>query len=285
MYLWLWLAIISGILMGFWDIFRKKGMEKTPLLDVLALYSLFCFLLVAFEFKNAMNIQISVVLFILLKSIIIYVSWIFSFIALDKMPISIFSPFKTLTPLFCIVFGIFILDERLVYLQYVGIVIMLISYYFIGKSGKSETHGFLRNTYFYLMVFGTFLNAISALFDKIVLKTVDTGQLQFWYALFMVLLYSATLIASKVKNKDKTSIKYNIYIPLMSITLILADRIYFKTLAIPEANLSIILPLRYISVMVSSILGGIIFKEKYLLRKFAFISILILGITLVFIGQ
>ncbi len=283
MYTWLWMSLMSGILLGFYDVLTKKALRKVSLLNVLALYTLFSFLIVSFDYKNALKVESFSLILILLKSFIIFISWILGFIALRSLPISVISPFSTLTPVFTIFMGVTILGERFSLLQVAGIIIILISYYFIGKTGKAEIASLFRNKYLYMMVGSTFLSATSALMDKIILKKANTGQVQFWFCFFLTIMYFAALIINNIRKNLELSIRFSWFIPLMSLFLVVSDRIYFEAVNMTASKISIILPLRRISVIVSIIMGGILFKEKNLKRKLVYAFLLLTGVAVIFV--
>lgn len=285
MYSWLYMVIISGILLGFWDITKKKVLKSIPVLNVLALYSLFCFIFISFEFKNAMHVNSHLILIIFVKCIVIFFSWGLGFTAIKHLPISVIAPFDTLNPLFCVIFGIFILDERIRIIQAIGIAIMIISYYFISRVGSKEVQHIFKNKYFYFMVGSALLSAVSATIDKIALRQINSGQMQFWFSLFMAILYCVALFFSQLKSKKGFSIKFNLYIPLMSLLLLVSDRIYFNAVNVPSSQIAIIMPIRKISIFISVIIGGLLFKEKNIKEKFWCICLLIAGIILVFMGK
>ncbi|MBP2032101.1 putative membrane protein [Clostridium algifaecis] len=282
MYSWLWLVIASGILLGFSDITKKETFKKNSVITVLALYSIFSFLFVSFEFSNAINLGSDKILIILFKTFIVFLVWILSFTAIKNLPISVITPFDTLNPMFSIIFGVVLLNEKLALFQFLGIFVMLLSYYFIGKVGSKEVTRIFRNKYFYFMIISAVLNAVSATIDKIVLKTVNPGQMQFWFSLFMAIFYIVSLIFMRCAGKDKSSIKFDYHIPVLSMLMILSDRVYFMALNIPSSEISIVMPLRKVSIFVSVIIGGLIFKEKNLKQKFWCICLLIFGILLLF---
>lgn len=282
MYLWILLVLISGILLGFWDITKKKALEKNSIVSVLAFYSLFCFIFVSFEFNNAINMDKGKIFAVFIKSFIIFLSWTLNFTAIKNLPISVITPFDTLNPLFSIILGILVLNEKLAPFQALGILIMLISYYFIGKVGSKEVVKIFNNKYFYFMIFSSALSAVSATIDKIVLKSANPGQMQFWFCLFITMFYMSAFLFERLKGKDRSPVKIDFFIPLMSLILIVSDRLYFTALNIPASEISIVMPLRKISVFVSVIVGGLIFKEKNLKKKFWYICLLIVGIGLLF---
>lgn len=285
MYSWLWMVIASGITLGFWDITKKKAFEKNTVLNVLAFYSLFCFIFVSFDIKNAFMVSYFECLMIFIKTFIVFLSWSLSFTAINKLPISVITPFDTINPIFAVIFGIFLLNEKITAVQCIGIAVMLLSYYFIGKVGSKEVVRMWNNKYFYYMVAAAVLNAVSATLDKVILKKVNPGQIQFWFCFFMTVLYMSVLMFKHLVKKDKLNLKPDIFIPLMSLILVISDRVYFTAVNVPASKIAVIMPLRKISVFVSVIIGGIIFKEKNLKQKFCCICILIAGIILLFSGK
>lgn len=285
MYSWLWMVIISGILLGFWDITKKQAFKKNSVVSVLAIYSVFCFIFVSFEFNNAINLSEGKILVIFVKTFIIFLSWVLGFTAIKQLPISIVTPFDTVNPLFSIILGIIILGESLGLLQGVGIVIMLVAYYFIGKVGSKEITNVFKNKYFYFMIVSALLSAVSATIDKIALRSISPGQMQFWFCLFISIFNVASLVYTKWKSEEKIPIRLDYNIPLMSLLLTISDRIYFTAVNIPASQISVIMPLRKISIFISVIIGGLIFKEQNLKQKFWCICLLIVGIALVFIAK
>lgn len=285
MYSWLYMVIVSGILLGCWDVTKKKVLKSIPVLNVLALYSLFCFIFISFEFKNAMHVNSALILVIFIKCIVIFFSWGLGFTAIKHLPISIIAPFDTLNPLFSVIFGILILGERMHFVQGIGIAVMIVSYYFISRVGSKEVVNIFKNKYFYFMVGSALLSAVSATIDKIALRKINSGQMQFWFSLFMAVFYLTALFFSQLKAKQGFKIKFNFFIPLMSLLLLVSDRIYFNAVNIPSSQIAIIMPIRKISIFISVIVGGLLFKEKNIKEKFWCICLLIGGIVLVFMGK
>ncbi len=282
-YIWLWLTLASGVLLGFYDIFKKKSLEKIPVLNVLALYSVFSFLLVSYELNNAISINKVSLLITLIKALVIFLSWTLGFTAIKHLPISVISPFGTLSPVFTIFLGVFILNESLEFKQAIGIFVMLLSYYFIGMTGKAEIKGLFRNKYLYLMIGSSLLSAVSAMLDKIILKKVNSGQMQFWFCFFVMVMYVGAYLFDRLKSKTKIPLKFSVFIPLTSLFLVLSDKIYFLAVEASDSKISLILPLRKSSIIISAIVGGLLFREKNILKKFVCIAVLLIGIVIVFV--
>ncbi len=285
MYNWLWMTLISGVLFGFYDIFTKKALSRASLLNVLMLYSIGNFILVSFEFNNAIHADIGSIGLILIKSVCIFFAWMLSFMAIRGLPISIISPFNMLVPIFTIILGVLILNETLTLVEIIGVAVIMLSYYFIGKVGTVEVKGLFKNKFLYLMVISTFLSSISAIIDKFLMKKINIGQMQFWFYLAVSIMYTAAFLFRRLKAGEPQPFKFSWFIILMSIFLVVSDRIYFGAVKIPTSEISIIMPLRRISIFVSAIIGGFIFKEKNLMKKFLYACLLIAGIALVFAGK
>lgn len=283
--MWLWLTLGSAIFLGLYDIFIKKTLAENPLLEVLAIYSLYCFLIVSYGFQNALNITIYSLALILIKSLLLFSSWILGFLAIHNLPISIATSLNTLTPIFAILLGVIVFNECLGYWQIIGLIIILGANYLVGKAGNTEVGNLLKNRYFYSMACSAFLSATGALIDKMVLKRVNIGQLQFWLYLFLTLLYFSALFLYKTRNKKPWLFSYNYSVLLMSIFLVIADWLYFKAINTTSSQVSIILPLRRLSILESSILGGIIFKEKSIKVKFWCVLFALIGVAIMFLGK
>jgi len=284
MHSWLLLAVLSGVIMGMWDVFKKLAMAKTPVFNVLSLYTLFSFLMVLFDYKNAMAIPMAMLPLIFLKAVLIYFCWLLAFVAIKYLPISVASPLRSLTPLFTVLFGTVFLGEQLTWVQRIGVLLIFVAYYIIGKGDSTEIVAFLKNKYLYLMILSTFLSALSGLIDKAALKTINTGQMQFWFLLMLALLYGLTHLYTSIKEHGKPVYQFDWHILIMSVLIVVSDRFYFTAVEMPESQLSVVMPLKFISVAVSVVVGGLLFKEENLKTKMVGVSQLLFGIVLVFMG-
>lgn len=288
--------LVAGIFLGVWDILKKVALKDEEVISVLTAYSILSFVLVCYEMRNAVLISGGTIFLLAVKSLIIYVGWNLMFLAIQKLPISVITPFNTVTPLFSIILGIIVLGEMLRPMQWVGIAIMFVAYYFISKVGKFEVTHIFRNKYFYYMVIGSICNAITSLIDKIAIGQVTdaltargmaasltSSIVQVWFLFFMMLFYLATYLGRKYVKKEALKLKWSWSILGMSVCIILADRIYFAGLNMPNTPISIAMPLRSVSIVVSVLIGGLIFKEPNLKKKLLYTAILILGIAMLFV--
>ncbi len=284
MHYWLLFALLSGIILGFFDIFKKMATQKLSVINVLSFYSLLSFLLLAYDYKNAFSIDFQWFPIIVLKSVIIYFCWILGFVAFKYLPISLVSPLKTLTPLFTLIFGVLLLGESLSFLQVLGFAIILGAYYFIGKSGTHDLLAFLKNKYLYLMLLSAFLSALSGLIDKVALRHINAGQMQFWFMFLLTIFYTLTFFITSYRKQQRFVPGFHYTILLTSLAIVLSDRLYFMAVAMPQSQISVIMPIRFVSVFVSVILGGYIFKESHLRGKLIGTCNMLIGVILIFLG-
>lgn len=277
------MLLVTGILLGCWDVLKKRALKEQGVVSVLAAYSLLAFIFVAYEAGAALTIEISTFLLLALKSLIVYGAWNLMFLAIKNLPISIITPFNTVTPLCSIILGIIVLNESLTPVQWMGIGVMFVAYYFISKVGKLEVKYIFKNKYFYCMILGAMLNSVSGLIDKMTVERTTGIIMQFWFLFFMAVFYSVTFLVGKYIRKQSLKLSFDRNIVGMSLLIVVADRIYFAALNMPGTPISIAMPLRSVSIVVSVIVGGLIFKESNLKKKLMCTGILLVGILLLFL--
>ena len=107
----------------------------------------------------------------------------------------------------------------------------------------------------------TFLNAVSGILDKILMRTMTSSQLQFWYMLFMLVYYGLYVLISRTKIDWKSVLK-NPHVWLIAVLFIIADRCLFLANGDPASKVTVMTILKQICVIVTIVGGRIVFKEK-----------------------
>ena len=115
--------------------------------------------------------------------------------------------------------------------------------------------------------------------DKIYTKDVTPGQLQFWYMFFMVALYIIYVIATQTKVRFSV-LKNNIWIWILSVLFVLADRALFIANSMEGSQVTIMTLIKQSSVIVTILFGKFVFKEKNILFKLLCSAIIIVGIMI-----
>lgn len=133
------------------------------------------------------------------------------------------------------------------------------------------------NSFFIFLAFlSCILNAVSGLLDKILMKEMNSSQLQFWYTLFMVIYYG--IYALVTRAKINRSVWKNIWIYLLAAGLIAMDKVLFIANGISESQVTIMTLIKQSSVIVAIIAGKFVFKEKDILHKVFCAVIVVAGI-------
>ena len=290
--MWIYLGLVSVLFLGFYNIAKKHGVKENAVIPVLffsslsgALVLLPCILISTFcpELTSGTLFEISPLswtdhLFISVKAIILGCSWILSYFALKHLPISIVQPIRASSSIFTIFGAILIYGETPLLMQWVGIGIILISYFFFSVIGKKEGIIFHQNKWIYYMILATILGATCGLYDKflVVTKGYDPTTLLAWFSLYLFLFYACITLVLWWPNRSKTTpFTWKWTIPCIGVLLVCADMVYY--LAIEDgADLIVLSPLRKSNVLISFFLGAYIFKEKNKrLKALALVGVLI----------
>lgn len=275
---WILLTLAYGLIKGVREIVKKKSLQKSTVMEVLFFYTLFGFLMLLPDVKEAAGVPMDQMGWIALKSFIIFLAWIASFHAIEKIPISIYGILDLSRVLFATLLGVIVLRETLEGNQIIGLLLVAggLLMLRLKKAKEPENTGAV----YVLMAFAScLLNALSGLLDKLITKTVASGQLQFWYMLFLVAFYGIYLLLSRTKVRWKEAVK-NYWIWILSILFIVADRALFIANAIPESRVTVMTLVKQSGCIVTILAGKLLFHEKNIGYKLICAAVIIAGIVI-----
>ena len=289
--MWIFLILLYGIFKGFREALKKKAMETRSVLEVLFFYTLFAFILVIPFSKGIFDISWRAHVVIFLKSFAIFIAWICALNSIKKLPLSVYCIADMGRMVFSIIFGIVILNETLFWTDAVGVALVLLGITLVNFHSKKNTlnEQTLNGKILILCLGSCILNAVSGTIDKWLLSThnapkffigeeiVNSSQVQFWYMFYLVALYGLFLLAKREKVNFKSNIKSPV-IWTLSLIFIIADRALFIANEDPNSTVLIMTLLKQSSVIVSIILGRIIYKEKNILYRLFCAVLIICGI-------
>jgi len=283
--MWIWLVLLYGVLKGAREICKKKALEISSTSEVLFIYSLISFLLLVPDAKNAMGMETKFYFYIFIKSFIIFVAWICSFKAIKKLPISMYGVLDLSRVLFSTLLGVTVLSEAMSPLHVCGLVLVCAGLFMLKFPVFSKTDGVttdsekVKPVYIIIALVSCLLNAISGLMDKILMKDVTSSQLQFWYMLFLVLMYLVYMLSSHAEVNLKRAFS-NKWIWLLSIMFVIADRALFVANSMSESRVTVMTLLKQAGVIVVILAGRYIFKEKNTTHKLVCAAVIIAGIII-----
>lgn len=304
--MWLILAFTSAALLGFYDVFKKKSLKDNAVIPVLFLNTLFCSLiflpLIVFsacgmiDENQTLYIPVSgweAQKYILLKSCIVLSSWIFGYFGMKHLPLTIVGPINATRPVMVLIGALLVFGEQLNLYQWVGVILAILSFFMLSKSGKKEGIDFKHDKWIYFIVLASVLGAISGLYDKYLMASPDNGGVgldrmvvQSYYNFYQFGMMGAmTLLLWYPRRKQTTPFRWDWCIILISLFLSAADFVYFYSLSLDGAMISIVSMIRRGSVVVSFLFGAMVFREKNLKSKAIDLLLVLLGMIFLYIGS
>lgn len=307
--MWIILAFVSATLLGLYDTSKKYSLKGNDVIPVLFLNTLFCSLIfipliLLSQYTNLLEgsvLQVGVGgwemhKWIILKSVIVLLSWVFSYFAIAHLPLTIVGPINATRPVMTLVGAMVVFGERLNIWQWVGVIFAIISLFLLARSGKKEGIDFKHNKWILFLLLAALMGTCSGLLDKYLMASPENGGVgmdrmlaQSWYNIYQCLMMAIVLLIYLYKRKGRTdtqvkfSWKWSIL--LISIFLSMADFAYFYALSLPGAMISIVSMVRRGSVIVSFLCGALLFREKNLKAKALDLCLVILGMIFLWIGS
>ena len=303
--MWLALAFLSAALLGLYDVFKKRALKDNAVLPVLFLNTLFSSLLflpfiIISHFTGWLDGTIVYVAeggweihkFILLKSFIVLSSWVLGYFGIKHLPLTIVGPINATRPVMVLVGAFIIFGERLNLWQWVGVLLAIVSFFLLSRSGRKEGIDFKHNRWIWMVVLSAMMGAISGLYDKYLMAPVTEGGIgldrmavQSWYNIYQCFMMGAMLLLLWwPRRKQTTPFSWHWSIICVSIFLSIADFAYFYSLSLPDAMISIVSMVRRGSVLVSFVFGAMLFHEKNLRAKAFDLLLILLGLLFLYIG-
>lgn len=276
--MWIFLALAYGVLRGVRECMKKMALKKSGLMEILFFYMLVGFVFTLPDIKDALALPVSSIFWIFVKSAIVSVGFILSFMAIKMMPVSLYSVVTLAQMVFTTIFSVIFLKEDFGINNLIGLLLVIAGIVMVNIKKDDENGGKFKVVALLMAITYCFLNAISATMDKVLMQNMSSGQLQFWFMFFSVVFYGIIILVKREKISVKT-LKNNLWIPLMGILLMVGDRALFEANGHPNSKVIIITLLQQTSVIVSIIIGRIAFKEKNIIYKLVCSCIVISGIV------
>ena len=294
------LAFLSATLLGFYDVFKKKSLKDNAVLPVLFLNTFFSsliflpFILISVYQPDLLGGTIFNVpvagweqhKYIIIKSFIVLSSWIFGYFGMKHLPITIVGPINATRPVMVLVGAMLVFGERLNLYQWIGVMLAIASFFMLSRSGKKEGIDFKHNKWIFFIVLAAITGAISGLYDKYLMKSLNPMLVQSWYNVYQVFIMCPILLLLWwPKRKSTTPFRWDWTIILISIFLSAADFVYFYALSYDDSMISIVSMVRRGSVVVSFTFGALFFREKNLKSKAIDLILVLIGMIFLYLGS
>jgi len=309
--MWIWLVLLYGVLKGFREICKKKALLSCSSIEVLLVYTALAFLLVCPDAKNAMGMEPKYYFFVAIKSFVIFVAWICSFKAIKHLPISLYGVLDLSRVLFATSLGVVVLGESMGIFNIIGLIFVCAGLLMLKWKPKGQQAEKVAPKIVIIAILSCMLNSVSGLLDKILMKNITSSQLQFWYMLFLSLMYISYAVIENIRSKGKyfstvevpnpqnadgtktiqaspnaSTNTFNLkraltnkWIWLLAISFAIADRALFIANGYAESQITIMTLLKQAGCIITILGGKFVFKEKNIRHKLICAGIIIVGIV------
>lgn len=303
--MWLILAFLSAALLGFYDSFKKKALQGNAVIPVLFLNTVFSslifapFIVLSYSSTVLDSSLVHVASggwechkYILLKSCIVLSSWLAGYFGMKHLPLTIVGPINATRPVMVLVGALLVFGEQLNVWQWTGVMLAVVSFLMLSRSGKKEGIDFKHNKWIACIVVAAILGAVSGLYDKYLMASpanggvgLDKMMVQSWYNIYqMIMMGIMLLVLWMPARKHTTPFRWDWTIIGISLFLSAADFVYLYSLSLPGAMISIVSMVRRGSVIVSFLFGAIFFHEKNLKSKAVDLALVLLGMLFLYFG-
>ena len=297
--MWLILAFVSAALLGLYDVAKKQAVKGNAVPTVLLLNTLFSSLLflpviissecdLGWFAGSIFDVEpqpLRVHLLIILKSAIVLSSWIFGYFGIKHLPLTLVGPINATRPVLVLVGAMLIFGERLNALQWIGVLLALISIFLLSRAGKREGIDFARNRWILCVAAAAVLGAASGLYDRHIMRELEPLFVQSWYNIYQFSMMAIAVTLIYLLQPNRTPFHWSWAIPLISLFLSAADLAYFVALSDGEAMISVVSMIRRGSVVVSFACGAMLFKEKNLRSKAIDLIFILAGMLFLWLGS
>lgn len=287
---WVLFALLTALFFGVRQVVSKKVLLYEHATEYLTATCLVAFLFSLF-FLPKMSFDYSLQLWGLMyiKGMFLTIGWLLGSKALRHLEISYVVPLTNLTPIFLLVWGFFFLHEIPSMTQYLGVGLLIFGAYWLQSdhhlSSLIRPWRVLKNKYSVFMFVAIFFYSMCAVLDKIILRDVDPYT--FLSFTFFVLSAHYTLIQffkyDGLKDIKHAFVNGKYLIFIIALLMIFSDMFYLMAVAIPGAMVSLIIPVKRMSTLVATLIGGRLFHDHDLIYRIMACVVLVVGVILIVI--
>ncbi len=277
---WVLFIALYGILKGLREPVKKNILKDVNVLTTLFVYTAVGFLMSVPTTKGVFDVPADMMWLIVIKSSSIFVAWIMAFVAIKKVPVSIYGVTDMSRVVFSTLMGVIFLGESLTVQGIVSLLLVVTGLYLANRrhgSGDEEYNA----KYIWIILASCLLNGVSGTLDKVIMSTgtVTSSALQFWFMLMTSVMYLAYILVKKEKLEIGKALK-NPWIYVLSLSLIFGDRLLFIANQDPESKVTVMILIKQSSAIVTIILGKLLYNEKNILKKLACAGLILVGIMI-----
>lgn len=296
--MWIYLGLLATVFLSLYNLCKKYSVDNNAVIPVLLLTTFFGLLSVLPLFVvSKINPELlrgyGLVIpdlnladhgYIIIKSVILSASWLLSYYALKNLPFTIAAPIRAAGPFFTMLGALLFYGERPVLTQWLGFVLIIGSMILYSNVGKKEGIDFKNNRWIFAIALATMLGSFSGLYDKFLIqhRSLEAQTVQLWCSFYIVIIVGLCLLLYWLPRRlHETKFQWRWSIPLVGILLAASDFFYFRALQDPAAMIMILSALKRSQILVTVLIGGLLFNEKNRRKKLIPLLGVILGVALI----
>ena len=281
--MWVLLAFVSALCLGFYDISKKVALRDNAVVDVLTASVLISSGILAVPLllsRWAPDMMLDTPFYVpsldlqghlltIIKSGIVLSSWIFAYMALKHLPISVVSPWQATRPMWTLIGALLIFGERLNGWQWIGVVLaigsILFFSFFTRHPRNPRSHRTISSKYYIALALAILIGACSGLYDKYMMRRFDHNAVQVYYTLYQALMM--LVVCAIHHRRTHTPVRFNgmravLPIALISVFLVISDNVYMLALQDPDSMIAIVSTIRRGGTVIGFAYGLIFLKEQ-----------------------
>ena len=278
--MWVILAFVSALCLGFYDISKKVALRDNAVVDVLTASVLISSGILAVPLllsRVAPEMMLDTAFYVpaldlrghlltIVKSMIVLSSWVFAYVALKHLPISVVSPWQATRPMWTLVGALLIFGERLNGWQWIGVTLAIgsILAFSISQHKSKVNHPQpTDNKYYICLALAILIGACSGLYDKYMMRQFDHNAVQVYYTFYQAVMMLCVWVIHHKRHGDfQIRISNVIAVAMISIFLVISDNVYMLALQDPDSMIAVVSTIRRGGTVIGFAYGLIYLKEQ-----------------------
>ncbi len=285
---WYIFALLSAFFVSLGLILRKKVLLKEHVAEYLVVFYFISFLIIL-PFYKYVNFSYSFKWYtiIFIKSLIGSTSLLLLCKSYKHLEISEVAPLTNLSPIILLFIAMLFLGETLSLSQFFGIFFIVLGAYSLEIDYRHKDFfkpfKIFKGKYYVYVLLAMFGYSITATLDKFILTQVDYFSfyfiIKFFYLIIFILYHS--ILYDGYEGFKKGITKHGKLILFISVIAIAAALFYLKALSL--AMVSLVIPIKRLSTLMTVIIGGTFFYEHGLIQRIIACILMIVGTVLIII--
>lgn len=327
--MWIILSFISALCLGCYDISKKIALRENRVIDVLTLSVCISTVLLSVPWVLSRvcpetmtatpfyvpQLDLAAHGLVVVKSMIVLSSWVFAYISLKHLPLSVVSPMQATRPMWTLVGALLLFGERLNGWQWLG-VSLAIGTVFVFSFRNKQTIRNTRHTpagrYYVALALAILIGACSGLYDKYLMRSYDHNAVQVYYTFYQAVMMLVVwfivraLQAKKEQASTAHPTPYTLHftpstfhptsytfhpiqkigvIVLISLFLIISDNVYMLALRDPDSLIAVVSTIRRGGAVIGFAYGLLFLKEPDPWKKLLCMLGILAGLICLAIGS